>query len=46
MDLLRNTSSGEVFTRDELRARLTAELNAMDPETRGVARTATARLMT
>jgi hypothetical protein len=34
MDLLRNTSSGEVFTRDELRARLTAELDAMDPETR------------
>jgi len=26
--------SGEVVTRDELRARLTAELDAMDPETR------------
>jgi hypothetical protein len=26
--------NGEVVTRDELRARLTAELDAMDPETR------------
>ena len=26
--------SGEVVTHDELRARLTAELDAMDPETR------------
>jgi hypothetical protein len=26
--------SGEVLTRDELRERLTAELDAMDPETR------------
>ena len=28
--------SGEVVTRDELRARLTAELDAMEPETRAV----------
>jgi hypothetical protein len=28
------TDSGEVLTKDELRQRLTAELDAMDPETR------------
>ena len=28
------TDSGEVLTKDELRQRLTAELEAMDPETR------------
>jgi hypothetical protein len=28
------TDSGEVLTKDDLRQRLTAELDAMDPETR------------
>jgi hypothetical protein len=32
MDLLRDPSTGETVTRDELRARLIAELDAMDPE--------------
>jgi hypothetical protein len=34
MDLFRDPLTGDAFTRDELRVRLTAELDAMDPETR------------
>jgi hypothetical protein len=34
MTSYRITDTGEVVTKDELRQRLTAELDAMDPETR------------
>jgi hypothetical protein len=34
VDKYRITDAGEVLTQDELRQRLTAELDAMDPETR------------
>ena len=34
MDLLRDSSTGATSTRSELRTRLAAELDALDPETR------------
>jgi hypothetical protein len=34
MEVLRDSSTGATFTRDELRVRLAAELDAMDLETR------------